>query len=213
MKKIKDHSLYLVISEEHGTGRSVLDIARRAILGGVDIIQMREKSKKPRELIETGRELSNICKKSGIIFIVNDDPAVAMEVDADGVHLGQEDMIRFPVEQVRDMLGEEKLIGISARFMGEFEKANGMGVDYIALGPIFPTKIKEGHIGTADIKHTMQIAKKPVFFIGGINASNISGVLEAGGRSVAVIRAVTEAVDIEKSARELKNLLLSCGRG
>ena len=98
MQKIKEYSLYLIITEEYGRGRSALEIARAAIAGGVDIIQMREKNKPRPELIELGKKLSDLCRDNGVIFIVNDDPEIAKETGADGVHLGQEDIKKHSVE-------------------------------------------------------------------------------------------------------------------
>ncbi len=113
MQKIKNYSLYLVISEEYGNGRSALEIAASAIAGGVDIIQMREKDKPREELVRLGRELSLLCRERGVKFIVNDDPLIAKETDADGVHLGQDDIRRSPIRKVRELLGPDKIIGVS----------------------------------------------------------------------------------------------------
>ena len=99
--------LYLVITEEHSNGRKSLDIAREAIKGGIDFVQMREKKKTPEELISLGKELAVLCKDNNVNFIVNDDPYLAKEVDADGVHLGQEDIMRFPLGEVRNIIGKD----------------------------------------------------------------------------------------------------------
>jgi thiamine-phosphate pyrophosphorylase len=207
MKTIKDRSLYLVISEECCMGRSALEIAEQAIAGGVDIVQMREKNKSLQELVKIGEGLSALCKAKGATFIVNDDPMLAHRVGADGVHLGQEDLGRFPLTMARDILGQERIIGISTSSRAQFEKANASDddIDYIALGPIFPTTLKDHHIGTDDIEYVMSLARKPVFFIGGINLSNIDDILSRGGQNIAVIRAITEADDIRSGARQLKD--------
>jgi len=124
MGKIKASSLYLIITEEYGRGRGALEIAKCAIAGGVDIIQLREKNKQASDLIDTARALSNLCKESGVIFIINDDPALAKDVDADGVHLGQEDLKRWSVEKTRGLLGPDKIIGVSTHSLGQFKEAN-----------------------------------------------------------------------------------------
>lgn len=207
MKKIEDYSLYLIISEECGKGRNVADIARAAIAGGVDIIQMREKNKKDDKLISLGKELSCLCKEKGVTFIVNDDPFLAKKVNADGVHLGQEDMERFSINETRSIVGRSRVIGVSTHSIKQLEKANGDDVDYIAYGPVFPTKTKDYCIGTKDVARVLVIAKKPVFFIGGIDLSNIEEILRIGARNIALIRGITEAVDIKSATEELVKMI------
>lgn len=209
MKTIKDRSLYLVIGEECCAGRSLLETAEKAIAGGVDIVQMREKKKSLQELVKIGKDLSLLCKRMGAMFIVNDNPMLTQRIGADGVHLGQEDLERFPLMTVRDIIGPEKIIGISTGSRAQFEKANETDADYIAFGPVFETPLKEGPVGTGDIEYLMRIAKKPVFFIGGISLDNIDDILSKGGRNVAVIRAITQARDVTSNVRKLKNRLLS----
>jgi thiamine-phosphate pyrophosphorylase len=204
MNKINDRSLYLIISGEYANGRTALEVAKSAIAGGVDIIQMREKGKPRENLVRTGRELAGLCRENGVIFIVNDDPLLAKEVGADGVHLGAEDIKRFPLVKTRSILGPGKIIGVSTGSLAEFETANASGADYIGYGPVFPTKIKDGCSGTADIPKIMAGAGKPVFFLGGIDMSNVGEVLEMGGKNISVIRAICEADDITAATKKLK---------
>jgi thiamine-phosphate pyrophosphorylase len=208
VKTIRDRSLYLVISEEYAMGRSALEVARRAIAGGVDMIQMREKARPDQELVGMAKALSALCRRSGAIFIVNDDPSLARRADADGVHLGQGDMARFPVKTVRGIVGPDRLIGVSTHSLDELRKAMDEDIDYLAFGPVFPTKTKDYSIGTEDVKRAAGIARKPVFFIGGIDLSNIDIVLGEGGRNIALIRAITEADDIETRTRRLKERIV-----
>lgn len=207
MLKIKDYSLYLVISEEYGKGRSAFEMAESAIKGGVDIIQMREKNMPKDKLVDIGKRLSCLCLDSGVMFIVNDDPELAKEVDADGVHLGQDDIKKYPIDKTRKTLKPDKIIGISTHSLEQFSRANNEGFDYIAFGPIFPTKTKDYFLGTGGIKDILNIAARPVFFIGGISLSNIDGLLEAGAKNIALIRGITEAEDIVSAAGEFKNRL------
>lgn len=206
-KKIKDHSLYLVISEECGRGRGALEIAKRAIEGGVDIIQMREKSKPAGELVRLGRAMSDLCRRSRVTFIVNDDPALAKEVGADGVHLGQEDIKLSSLEASRRMLGREKIIGISTHSVEQFRDANEEDFDYAAFGPIFKTKTKDYFIGPDGIAAVSGIAKKPVFFIGGIDLLNVGDCVNRGAKNIALIRGITEADDIAKITKEFKKVI------
>lgn len=201
--------LYLVITEEYGKGRSALEIAKFAIAGGVDIIQMREKGKPEDELLTLGRSLAGLCKKKRVSFIVNDDPILARNLDADGVHLGQEDAKLMPVAKARQIMGPGKTIGISTHSVEELRSANKSGADYIAFGPIFHTKTKDYFLGTKDIEKVLEISTKPVFFIGGITLSNIDEVLVRGARNIALIRAITEADNIPLSVINFKNKLKS----
>ena len=205
MRKIKDYSLYLVITEECCLGRDPLEIARRAIAGGVDIIQMREKNRPRAELVALGKRFAKLCKASGVTFIVNDDPMLSLEVNADGVHLGQEDITRFSIRTARDIVGPERMIGISTDSLAQFEKANVEDADYIAFGPIFPTTVKNYSVGTASIKTVLAVARRPVFFIGGINFSTLPVALAEGVRNIALIRAIAEADDVTAATKRFKD--------
>ena len=207
MKKIKDHSLYLLISEEYGRGRSILEIAKAAIAGGVDIIQLREKKIPKGDLINVAGPLSALCKKKNVTFIINDDPILAKEVDADGVHLGQKDLKLFKVNEARSIVGRDKIIGVSASSIKDVEEANEQDINYIGFGPVFPTVIKDKCAGTKDVEKVLEISTKPVFFIGGINLINIDELLAKGAQNVAVIRAILEADDVMAAAKALKERL------
>jgi len=209
MNRLKDRNLYLVITEEYCRGRTAVEVARRAIAGGVDIVQMREKDRQRAELIAKGKELLAVCRTGGVPLIINDDPKLALEIGADGVHLGQEDLQRFPIEKARGLVGPDGIIGISTHSLAQFREAEGWDVDYIAFGPVFPTKIKDYSIGTSDVKTAASSAKKDIFFIGGINLSNVKKLSVEGCRKIAVIRAITEAEEIEDAARLLKKEVMA----
>ena len=214
MSKISERNLYLVLSEECCKGRSAPEVAKLAISGGVTMLQMREKAMPRAELVRLGCELRLICKKGregkiggekgDVIFIVNDDPAIAKEVDADGVHLGQEDLEKYGLENVRKLIGLEKIIGVSTHSLEQFKKVNEEDFDYVAFGPIFPTKTKDYFIGTTDVEKVLAVAEKPVVFIGGINLENVGELLEKGAENIALIRGITEAEDVETAARNFK---------
>lgn len=208
MSKIKEYSLYLVLSEECGKGRPAAEIAALAISGGVDILQMREKNRSQSELKELGRELYKICSENGVKFIVNDDPVLAKELNADGVHLGQDDLKQYSLANTRKLLGQNKIIGISTHSLQQFKEANESDADYIAFGPIFPTKTKDYFIGTEDVEEVLREAKKPIVFIGGINLNNIDILLGKGAKNIALIRAILEAPDIKKAAADFKKKLV-----
>ncbi|MFA6141966.1 MAG: thiamine phosphate synthase [Candidatus Omnitrophota bacterium] len=200
----------MIISEKYGHGRGAVDIAKSAIAGGADIIQMREKNKPRDEFVSLGNMLAGLCKEAGVTFIVNDDPILAKQVDADGVHLGQEDLALFKVEEARAILGKDKIIGISTSSIKDVEEANSKkDIDYIGFGPVFPTVVKEKCVGTKEIEKVLKISEKPVFFIGGISLNNIGGLLTKGACNVAVIRAILESDDIEEETKIWKSCLSS----
>lgn len=207
MKISEEAKLYLVITEEYAKGRGAFEVAEASIAGGADIIQMREKNKPQEELIELGKRLARLCNDKKVVFIVNNDPFIAKACRADGLHLGQEDMEKYPIKEARRIVGSNRIIGVSTHSMEQFIQANDGDADYIAFGPIFETKTKGYHIGSGDIGEVAKIAKKPVFFIGGINLSNIGDVLKLGARRIALIRGITEAEDITLKTKEFKDML------
>lgn len=208
MCKINDYSLYLVISEECAFGRRSESIASEAISGGVDIIQMREKNKTRKELLTLGAALSNLCKESNKLFIVNDNAYIAKEVEAAGVHLGQEDIQKFSISSTRKIIGTKAIIGLSTHCFKQFEEANNNEkINYIAFGPVFPTKTKNYFIGTKEIEKVLEKAVKPVFFIGGINLSNTDGLLNLGAKNIALIRGILEAKNIKAQSAAFKKKL------
>ncbi|MCK5287517.1 MAG: thiamine phosphate synthase [Candidatus Omnitrophica bacterium] len=207
MKIFKENSLYLVTSQEYSGRRNTLDVVKSAVLAGIDIVQMREKEMTRKELVWLGKEIFSLCQEKDIIFIVNDDPLLAEEVGADGVHLGQGDIKIYNLKKTRDILGKEKIIGVSTHSLSQFEKANSSDCDYIAFGPIFSTKTKDYSIGVADIKKVLDLSLKPVVFIGGINLDNLDIILNKGAKNIAMIRALVNAEDIVRSIKDFKNKL------
>jgi len=206
-KKIKQNSLYLVITEKYSQSKTSSEIAKEAIKGGVDIIQMREKNKTREELYVLGQQINNLSHENKVTFIVNDDPYLAKQLDADGVHLGQEDIKKYSVRFVRELLGEDKIIGVSTHSVKEFETFQKEDVDYLAFGPIFETKTKNYCIGTEKIESIVKKAIKPVVFIGGINLENINQVIEKGGKTIGVIREIVGANNIEEATRKMKKII------
>ena len=208
MRKINKGCLYLVLSEEYGNGRPAIDIAAQAIQGGIDILQMREKHKSHEELVRLGIELSMLCHERDVTFIVNDDPYLAVMCNADGVHMGQEDILQLPIEAVRRIIGKEKIIGLSTHSVEQFRKAECMDIDYIAFGPIFPTRTKDYNIGIEGIKEVVKITSKSIIFIGGINTENLDTILAEGASNIALIRDIMQAEDIISRTRWYKNKLM-----
>jgi thiamine-phosphate pyrophosphorylase len=207
MRLINEYSLYLVISEEYCSGRDPMAIAEQAIAGGVDIIQMRGKNKPRNDLVALGKRLAKLCRAKDVLFIVNDDPLLARLVGADGVHLGQDDLIAFSIEKARNTIGPDRIIGISTNSLKQFEKANNEDADYIAFGPVFQTAAKNYCIGTGSVKAVLESARRPVFFIGGINFETLPTILVEGAKNIALIRGITQADDITAATRRFKSEL------
>lgn len=186
-----------------------VEFATTALLaGGADFVQLRAKGHPPSDIEVLARRILPLCRAAGIPFIVNDYPAIAAAVDADGVHLGQDD---GPLAPVRELLGPGKIIGRSTHAPDQARAALAEGFDYIGFGPLFPTPTKLGRpgIGLADLAavQTEIGSRIPVFAIGGIRRDNLVGVLAAGARNAVIVSDLLTAPDIEAATREAKRLL------
>ena len=209
MKHDIDKSLYLVLTSTYNKEIDILDIAEEACKGGIDILQMREKDIPHQELIELGGKLKAISKKYDVLFIVNDKPTLAKELDADGVHIGQEDLLENPLEETRALLGKDKIIGLSTHSLEQFSLANEQDFDYLAFGPVFKTQTKDYFIGTEDIAEVLKITKMPLIFIGGIKENNIDELLKLGARNIALITEIMNAPNIQDKTKLLKNKIIN----
>ena len=169
---------------------SHVELTRLAIAGGADTIQFRQKNGATREMIETARQLKQICADACVTFIVNDRVDVAIAARADGVHLGQDD---FPILLAHELLGQNQIIGGSAATLEEAQKCLAEKVDYIGFGPVYPTtsKTDAGPIsGTSLLKQVIETIPLPIIAIGGVTAENTPEVMRAGAHGIAVISAV-----------------------
>ncbi|MBW2976916.1 thiamine phosphate synthase [Candidatus Woesearchaeota archaeon] len=199
-----DNKLYVITESSISKGRSNEFIVEEAIRGGAEIIQLREKSWDKNKIKNEAVELLKICKKNNALFIVNDFVDIALEIGADGVHLGQSDM---GIAEARRICRDKLILGLSAHSVEQAIKAEEDGADYITIGPIFKTRAKNYTVGSAIIKEIKNKIKKPLIAIGGINKNNIDEVLSQGVKSVAVISAVVSADDVKEAAEELSNEL------
>lgn len=199
--------IYLILTEMVGRNRAPLSIARDAIAGGISCLQMREKNKRRKELLPLGHALRRLCAEHGTTFIVNDDPLLAKRIDANGAHLGQEDLLRHPLKETRRLLGRKKIIGLSTHSLEQAWAAARMDVDYIAFGPLYPTPAKPYHIGTDEVAEVLHFSPKPVVLIGGINTGNIGELTALGGRYFAMIRGILDTDDIMGRVRAIRSLL------
>ena len=197
--------LYILISSNIAT-KSVKQTARLVIDGGADAIQLREKTISDSEFITLAGEVREITTRSGTILIINDRVHVAREINADGVHLGQQDM---SVLEARDIIGKNKIIGVSTHSIMQAKQAQKDGADYIAIGPIYPTKTKdyEPSIGIKVIQELSGAVNIPIIAIGAITLKNLDEVLKAGASRVAACSAIIGSKDIYSSTKQYKEKL------
>lgn len=199
-----DWTLYVITDAKLSRGRSHLEVAHLAIEGGASILQFREKEMTTRELVETARRLKELTNQNDVPFIVNDRLDVALAVDADGVHVGQDDM---PAALARQLIGPHKILGVSASTAEEALQAERDGADYVSASPVFTTPTKPDApppTGLEGLKAIVEAVNLPVIAIGGINQENAREVMEAGAQGVAVVSAVVSALDIVAAARRLR---------
>jgi thiamine-phosphate pyrophosphorylase len=183
------------------------DCARRLANVGVRLLQYRNKKAPARELLHTSRELSELLRPRGVLFIVNDRPDVAFLSGADGVHVGQEDL---GVEQTRTVAGPGKWVGVSTHNLAQFRAAAATSADYIAVGPIFSTSTKANPdpvVGTEFIRQVRELTDKAIVAIGGITLDRAAGVIEAGADGVAVGSDILGAADPGARARQYIEML------
>jgi thiamine-phosphate pyrophosphorylase len=227
--------------EARPRGEDPEPLLRAALNGGVDIVQLREKQLPRREIERSALTFRRLSDTYSALFIVNDDPDLARACDADGVHVGQDDM---PASQAREILGPDVIIGLSTHSKEQINAAGGApgqadqgrrergvlrtraiedadmrrpgapsGVDYISVGPIWETPTKAGRpaVGLELIRHAAASAPHPFFAIGGIDPSNAAQVIDAGARRMCVVRAIRDATDPAAAAEELRNTLAPLG--
>lgn len=202
-----DYSLYLCTDRNLLNGKNFEETVELAIKGGVTIIQLREKNCSSREFLEIATSVKNITSKYKIPLIINDRIDIALAVDADGVHVGQDDL---PCETAREILGEEKIIGVSVSTVAEAIKAEKDGANYLGVGAIFQTSTKtDAEIVTLDtLKKIRDSVKIPVVAIGGINKNNLSQIKNLVD-GVAVISAIISDNKPEDAAKDLLQILKS----
>ncbi|MGH2327860.1 thiamine phosphate synthase [Campylobacter taeniopygiae] len=200
MKNNLDLKLYLVASRGKRSDEVFLNILENAIKGGINIIQLREKELNSREFYELGKKVQKLCKTYEIPFLINDRIDIALALNADGVHLGQEDL---EVRIARELLGEKKIIGLSLKTLQQLDFIEG--ADYLGCGAIKTTPTKESSLISLEILE--QICKKspiPVVAIGGIDEKVISELKGIALGGIAVVRAIMDANDPCLSAKKLK---------
>lgn len=206
-----DWSLYVITDAQLARGRSHIEVVRAAIEGGASLVQYRQKEGTTRQLVEEAQALRELTRQAGVPFIVNDRLDVALAVEADGVHVGQEDM---PAGLARRLMGG-RIVGVSATNLQEALQAEQDGADYLGVGPVFATPTKPdaappmGLEGLAEVCRAVSI---PVVAIGGINEQNAAEIIAAGADGVAVVSAVVAASDVAAAARRLREVIEAARR-
>ena len=207
-KKTVDYSLYLVTDKALSLGRSNFEVIQKAVGGGVTLVQLREKEATTRAFYQEGLEIRGYLKTRNIPLIINDRIDIALALDADGVHLGQEDM---PIDVARRILGPRKIIGASVFTLEEAKTAEAMGADYLGLSPIFLTETKPelvGQIGIGGIPSLKEGVQIPLVGIGSMSQANAYEAVKAGLDGVAVVSAICSHEDPRAAAEEIKKEVL-----
>jgi thiamine-phosphate pyrophosphorylase len=199
--------LHVLTDRDWSQGRDMLAVAAAALDGGATVIQLRDKTASTRTLIAAGLALRSLTREHNALLIVNDRIDVALAVDADGAHVGQDDM---PAALARRLLGPERILGVSAGTLEEAAEATSAGADYLGIGPIFATATKADAgpaTGPLLLAKVTQRFSLPLVAIGGISAENAAEAIQAGAAGIAVISAVVAAEDIAAAARNLRSIV------
>ena len=194
--------LYVIIDTQTLGLKDVVGAANKTIRGGAKVIQLRDKQHAKSEVLDAAQKLRGLCRKSKALFIVNDYLDIALASDADGVHIGYDDL---PLSVVRKELPIDKIIGLSTHTLVQAQEAEAEGADYIAVGSVFssPTKVNATVVGLKHLRRVRKAVSTPIVAIGGINQENIGKVMAAGADSAAVISAVLTRKDIESATRQM----------
>jgi thiamine-phosphate pyrophosphorylase len=197
-QRLRDARVYLVLEAAHAAR-----VVEPALRGGVDLVQLRDKHASDEEIVRAGRELRELCHAYGALFLVNDRPDLAVACDADGVHVGQDDL---PVADARAVVGPDRIVGTSTHSPEQVDGAEAADADYYAVGPVFETPTKQGRPATGWdlIAYAAGRATKPWFAIGGIDPETAVAAGAAGAERVVVVRAIRDAGDPEAAARAVR---------
>lgn len=196
-------TLYAVTDRSWLHGRTLAEVVEEVILGGVTMVQLREKDKTPDEILASAREIAPVCKKYGVPFIMNDSIELARAAGADGVHLGQSDV---PGDNVRELAGD-LILGLSANTVESAKRAQALGADYLGVGAVFGTTTKHDarHLSPKALREITSAVDVPVVAIGGISADNILQLTGCGMQGAAVVSALFAQEDPRQAARDLRD--------
>ena len=197
--------LYVVTDRTWLNGKTLYEQVEKAIKGGVTFVQLREKELGDVAFLKEAFEIKKLCRQYNVPFIINDNVEIARKINADGVHVGQSDM---KAGNVRTILGEDKILGVSAQTVEQALLAEKEGADYLGVGAVFPTgsKMDADDVSYETLKERCSAVSIPVVAIGGIGAGNVLKLENSGISGIAVISAIFSAEDIEKATKNLKEL-------
>lgn len=197
------HGLYIILDPAAFPGRELVDLLSAAAEAGARLFQYRDKSASMKDAYQQAVRLRQASADAGALFIINDRCDLALSVDADGVHLGQQDL---PLPHARRLMGPEKLIGVSTHRVEEVDQATREGADYLGFGPIFDTGTKPGHepvVGIEGLRQARARTRLPIIAIGGLTLANSRSAVEAGADGIAVVSTVAKASDVRATVRDL----------
>jgi thiamine-phosphate pyrophosphorylase len=202
------YELYLVTDEKASLRRSITDIVRQAVKGGVTIVQLREKELNTRQFIETALELKKILKPHNVPLIINDRIDIALAVNAEGIHIGQKDM---PFDLVKKIIPGNMIVGLSVETIEQLKEAESLPANYLAVSPVFSTPVKtdfdQKPWGLEGLAEARKMTKHTLVAIGGINAANAGKVISAGADGIAVVSGICSAANPETASRELIRII------
>lgn len=198
-----NYGLYLVTDRDLTLGRDLLYVIEEAILGGVTLVQLREKECSSREFYDIALKVATLTKKHNIPLIINDRLDIALAVEAEGLHIGQSD-IPYPI--ARKLLGKDAIIGLSVESVQDARDAETLDVDYLGISPVFSTTTKTDTaeaLGIEGIKEIKKLSSHKLVAIGGINLSNTNEIISAGADGIAVVSAICSAKSPREASEEL----------
>lgn len=205
MKRKADYTLYLCTDRRLMSTATMEEAVEQAVKGGCTVVQLREKECSSREFYQLAKSVKAVTNKYGVPLIINDRVDIALAADADGVHVGQSDL---PARVVRKLLGKDKLLGVSAATVEECKRAQADGADYLGIGAMYPTSTKKNtrSVTIEDLQDMRNSVDIPIVAIGGINEKNAENLGKVKINGIAVVSAVIAQPNIERAARELKEI-------
>lgn len=204
----KDLLLYAVTDRSWLGGRTLKEVVKESLDGGVTFVQLREKHLDQEHFLQEAKELKQLCHEYHVPFVINDNVDIALEMDADGVHVGQSDM---EAGDVRAKLGPDKIIGVSAQTVEQAVLAQKRGADYLGVGAVFHTSSKDDadDVSYETLKAICEAVTIPVIAIGGITQQNVQELSGSGICGVAVISAIYAQKNIKKASEDLKKAVIN----
>ena len=203
-----DYSVYLVTDRRNKTDEEFLNIIEEAIKGGTTVVQLREKTASTKEFYDLALRVKEITSRYGVPLLINDRIDIALAIDSEGVHIGQDDM---PAGIAREIIGEDKILGVSASTVEEAKKAENDSADYIGSGAVFPTATKDDadSVSKEELKEIVDSIDIPVVAIGGITVENASSLKDSGIAGFSVVSAIMSAEDPKEASKKLKEIYFS----